>query len=145
MSGIRVSWGIVMHNYFTNKINQLNARDVICHQRGHRPHYIAYLHMPRRLIIAIKKVIKTLLSVRRSCKQKGGKNQQGLTRLQLATLVKKRLFKAFTAVSGSSSAEEGYTDTNTYMKNTLNLLALEKGVAPGWISLLQFCCRDIAT
>ena len=30
--------------------------------------------------------------------------------------VKKRRFRAFTAVSGRSSADEGWTDTNAYWK-----------------------------
>ena len=40
---------------------------------------------------------------------------------------------AFMAVYRSSSAEEDWTDTNAYWK-TLNPFALEKRVAPGWIS-----------
>ena len=53
---------------------------------------------------------------------------------------KKRLFQAFTAVSGSSSAGEGCTDTNAYLKTLripwFNPFALEKGGGPGRIS---FC------
>ena len=39
-------------------------------------------------------------------------------------------------LSGSSSAEEGWTDTNTYWITLSNPFALEKRIAPGWISLL---------
>ena len=43
----------------------------------------------------------------------------------------KHLFKTATAVSGSSSAEKGWIDTNTYWKTTMNPFTLENGVSPG--------------
>ena len=49
--------------------------------------------------------------VSRSRKQKLKKNQQRLTRMQLS---QEASLQAFTAVSGSSFAEEGWTDTNAY-------------------------------
>ena len=55
--------------------------------------------------------------------------------------VKKRLFQTFTAVSESSSAEDGCTDTNAYQENILNSFTLGKIVPHGCFSCCEFCCR----
>ena len=46
------------------------------------------------------------------------------------------VFQIFTAVSGSPSLEESYIGTHA-SGIAMNPFALEKGEAPGWISLLQ--------
>ena len=48
-------------------------------------------------------------------------------------------FLVFTAITGSSCAEEDCTDTNGYWK-TLNPFILEKGVAPVDFFAGSFCC-----
>ena len=60
------------------------------------------------------------------------------TRRQLRQKVS---LQAFTAVSGSSFAKECWTDTNACWETLCESFTLEKGVAPGWISSLKFCCR----
>ncbi len=63
----------------------------------------------------------------------------------LLQLGQKRLFQAFTAISGSTSvrfsAEEGCTGNQCFLGNTQNPFALEKGVTSGWISFSMFGYR----
>ena len=61
-------------------------------------------------------------------------NQQWPTRSQLR---QEAFLPSLSAVSGSSSAEEGCTDVNPYCK-TLCIPSLKNRVAPGWISWLLF-------
>ena len=54
----------------------------------------------------------------------------------MATAIMDGLFQDVTAVSGSRSAEESCTKHLCLPGITLNPFTLEKGDAPGWISLL---------
>ena len=96
-----------------------------------------------------KIVIKTLLPFRRSHDPKGEKTKQQNNGWHICNSVKKHLFQAFTAVSRSSSAEDGCTDTKCLLESNPNPFSLKKGGgAPGWISFWSFVvdmewCRDV--
>ena len=57
---------------------------------------------------------------------KNEENNNKTKRLTRTKLRQEVLFQAFAAASGSSSAEQGYTENNAHLENTLNPLALEK-------------------
>ena len=90
----------------------------------HNEHHILFftytcltLHLPRRLFYPYKIEIKTLLPVRRSRVQKGKKERKNVTTMaDLLATPPRSLFQAFTSVSGSSFAEEGYTDPKANWK-----------------------------
>ncbi len=79
---------------------------------------IFYLHMPRRYPYMVVKLYFRLdghLSKKKRGGGGGGDNN-GLfvAGLFVFNFIKKRLFQVFTSVSGSSSAEEGCTDSDAY-------------------------------
>ena len=88
----------------------------------HAKGYTIHRHMPSTLLYHYKIV------------KRGGGGGKTTMADSFATLSKRIFPQAFTAVSGSSSAEEGCTDTSAYWKHS-NFFAPENGVVPGWISL----------
>ena len=94
-------------------------------------------HAQESLLYHLKIVIKTSLPVRWSYKQKRKKSTMADSN---ATLVKKRLFQAYTAVSGCSSAEEDWTDTNAYWEILRILSILRKeSLLDGFLCCKSYC------
>ena len=87
--------------------------------------------MPSSLLRHYKIVIKIFPSSQTDTEAKGGK----LTMALAIATVKKHLFQAYTAVSGSSSAEEGCTDTNAYWE----ALLLRKAAQTPMLTVKLFC------
>ena len=87
-----------------------------------------------------KIVIKTFLPVRRSQEQKR-RVKNPIMAGSFCNSVTKCFFEAFTAVSGSSSAEEGCTDTNFILKILWSPSLLRKESLLDGFLCCKFCCR----